>query len=382
MESIKLRFKYEDHSSAPLLVNSIYEGGSKGNPTADDPLTKLFRVEGFTKSVGNRGGFRKSTKEINGKSTKEIAYVVIFTTSKIKEWPDLYEETTGTFVYYGDNRDPGTPYLETKQKGNALLKEVFEKAYGSTNDRKTIPPMFVFESTGVGTNVEFLGVAVPGIKDKTLEQTLKLETHGEFPNQFQNYKALLTMINIEPSGVSRDWLAQLKDGNGNPLKYAPKEWINFIENGPDKLTSLNIKNKVILDEASNITLPSEKQYLRKIRTTQGKFRESLLKESTVCKICGMNMVELLVASHIKPWKDCNDKERIDFYNGLLLCPAHNAAFDGGYITFDNTGTIVISNLLNKQNMELLKLNENTKILLESNHLYYMDWHINNVFKHK
>ncbi|MGQ7158832.1 hypothetical protein ACUODF_56665, partial [Escherichia coli] len=76
----------------------------------------------------------------------------------------------------------GTPYLETKQKGNALLKEVFEKAYGSTNDRKTIPPMFVFESTGVGTNVEFLGVAVPGIKDKTLEQTLKLETHGEFPN--------------------------------------------------------------------------------------------------------------------------------------------------------------------------------------------------------
>ncbi|MGQ7096730.1 HNH endonuclease, partial [Escherichia coli] len=29
----------------------------------------------------------------------------------------------------------------------------------------------------------------------------------------------------------------------------------------------------------------------------------------------------LVASHIKPWKDCNDKERIDFYNGLLLCPA-------------------------------------------------------------
>ncbi|MGQ0517320.1 HNH endonuclease, partial [Bacillus sp. D-CC] len=97
-----------------------------------------------------------------------------------------------------------------------------------------------------------------------------------------------------------------------------------IENGPDKLTSLNIKNKVILDETPDITLPSEKQYLRKIRTTQGKFRESLLKESTVCKICGMNMVELLVASHIKPWKDCNDKERIDFYNGLLLCPAHNA----------------------------------------------------------
>lgn len=377
-----MQFKYEDLSSAPLLVNSIYEGGSKGNPAADDPLTKLFRVEGFTKSVGNRGVFRKSLKEINGNIAKEIAYVVIFTTSKIKEWPDSYEKTTGTFIYYGDNRDLETPYLEPQQKGNALLKKIFKKAYGSTNNRKTIPPMFAFESTGVGTNVEFLGVAVPGIKDKTLEQTLELRTYGEFPNHFQNYTAHLTMINIEPSGVSREWLAQLKDMNGDSLKHAPKEWINFIENGLEKLTPLVRQNKKTLEDSSDITLPSEKQHLRKVRTTQGKFRESLLKEEPICKICGMNLAALLVASHIKPRKDCNDKERIDFYNGFLLCPAHNAAFDSGFISFDDTGTIVISNLLNKQNMELLKLNENIKIPLESNHLYYIDWHITNVFKQK
>lgn len=382
MESIKVRFKYEELSSAPLLVNSIYESGSKGNPTADDPLTKLFKVEGFTRSVGNRGGFRKSNKEINGKSTKEVAYVVIYTTGKIEEWPDSYDEITGTFIYYGDNREPGNHYLNTKQRGNTLLEDIFDKAYGSTDARKTIPPMFVFESTGVGTNVEFLGVAVPGIKDKTLEQTLELRTYGELPNHFQNYKAHLTMINIEPSGVSREWLAQLKDMNGDSLKHAPKEWINFIENGLEKLTPLVIQNKKTLEDSSDITLPSEKQYLRKVRTTQGKFRESLLKEEPICKICGMNLAELLVASHIKPWKDCNDQERIDFYNGLLLCPAHNAAFDSGFISFDDTGTIVISNLLSKQNMELLKLNEDIKISLESNHLYYMDWHITNVFKQK
>ncbi|PFU22984.1 hypothetical protein COK80_25900 [Bacillus anthracis] len=382
MEIIKVRFKYEDLSSAPLLVNSIYEGGSKGNPTADDPLTKLFKVEGFTRSVGNRGGFRKSNKESSGKSTKEIAYVVIYTTGKIEEWPDSYDKTTGTFIYYGDNREPGNHYLNTKQRGNTLLEDIFDKAYGFTDARKTIPPMFVFESTGFGTNVEFLGVAVPGIKNKTLEQTLELRTYGEFPNHFQNYKAHLTMINIEPSGVTREWLAQLKDMNGDSLKYAPKEWINFIENGLEKLTPLVIQNKETFEDSSDLTLPSEKQYLRKVRTTQGKFRESLLKEEPICKICGMNLAKLLVASHIKPWKDCNDQERIDFYNGLLLCPAHNAAFDSGFISFDDTGTIVISNLLNKQNMELLKLNEDIKIPLESNHLYYMDWHITNVFKQK
>lgn len=375
-----MRFKYEELSTAPLLVNSIYEGGSKGNPASDDPLTKLFKVEGFTKSVGNRSGFRKSNKENNGKSTKEVAYVVIFSTGKIKEWPDTFDKSTGTFIYYGDNREPGNYYLNTKQKGNALLKDIFDKAYGPTEARMTIPPMFVFESTGVGTNVEFLGVAVPGIKGKTKEESLELNTFGESPNQFQNYKAHLTMINVEPSGVSREWLAQLKDINGNTPKYAPKEWINFVNNGPGNVTPSDLIHNETIDNSSDAILPSEKQYLQKVRTTQGKFRERLLKDTPFCKVCGMDMSQLLVASHIKPWKDCNDKERIDFFNGLLLCPSHNAAFDKGYISFDNEGKIIISNILNDQNKQLLQLHENIKIQLESRHRNYMDWHIKNVFK--
>ncbi|MFD2681949.1 HNH endonuclease [Bacillus seohaeanensis] len=377
-----MRFKYEELNSAPLLVNAIYEGGSKGNPAADDPLNKLFRIEGFTKSVGNRGGFRKSNIENNGKSTKEIAYAVIFTTGKIEEWPDTLDKSNGTFIYYGDNRQPGNYYLNTKQRGNALLKDIFEKAYESTEARKSIPPLFVFESTGVGTNVEFLGVAVPGIIGKTLEDALELATFGESPNLFQNYKAYFTMINIEPSGISREWLAQLKGTNGNPLKYAPSEWINFVNNGPGNVTPLNIKQKEIINNSSDVVLPSERQYLRKVRTTQGKFRESLLKAEPSCKVCGMDILNLLVASHIKPWKDCNDIERVDFFNGLLLCPAHNAAFDGGYISFDDEGSIVLSHDLSKQNKELLKLNDTIKIKLESKHIPYMNWHTNKVFRHR
>ncbi|QFY76104.1 hypothetical protein CEQ83_26550 (plasmid) [Priestia megaterium] len=58
-----MRFEYEELHSAPLLINSIYEGGRKKNTAAEDPLTKLFKVKGFIKSVGNRGGFRKSRKK-------------------------------------------------------------------------------------------------------------------------------------------------------------------------------------------------------------------------------------------------------------------------------------------------------------------------------
>src|SRR5690606_32501626 len=110
------------------------------------------------------------------------------------------------------------------------------------------------------------------------------------------------------------------------------------------------------DNNENIVLPSERQYLRKVRTTQGKFRESLLKISPFCKVCGMNAPDLLVASHIKPWKDANDQERTDPYNGLLLCPSHNAAFDGGYITFQNDGSIEISPFISQLNLDLLSIN--------------------------
>ena len=370
-----MRYKYEQLSSAPLIVNAIYEGGSKGNPAADDPLTKLFKINGYTKSVGNRGGFRKSTKEDKGKRTKEIAYGVVFSTGKIKEWPNTYDKSTGTFTYYGDNKKPGNHYLNTKQKGNAWLKYIYEKAYGSYNNRKAVPPIFVFESTGVGVNVEFLGIAVPGIKGKSQYETLELLNFGEF----KNYKANLTMINIEPKGVSREWIAQLKDINGDITKHAPKEWINFIENGLGNVTPLDILHKQTFDNSENIILPSEKHYLRKVRTTQGKFRESLLKNAPFCKVCGMDVSDLLVASHIKPWKDANDMERIDSYNGLL-CPAHNAAFDSGYITFKTDGSIEISPQLNKINQELLCLNQDIKVELELSHHPYIDWHFKYVFR--
>ena len=97
----------------------------------------------------------------------EFAYVVIYSTGKEKEWPNRLEEETGEFIYYGDNRSPGNHYLHTKQKGNVFLESIFEKAYGSSQTRQTIPPMFVFQHTGNRLNVEFLGIAVYITFDKT-----------------------------------------------------------------------------------------------------------------------------------------------------------------------------------------------------------------------
>jgi predicted restriction endonuclease len=52
-----------------------------------------------------------------------------------------------------------------------------------------------------------------------------------------------------------------------------------------------------------------------------------------------------VASHIKPWRASDNTERLDTYNGLLLLPNLDKAFDLGFITFTERGRIIVSNQL-------------------------------------
>ena len=41
---------------------------------------------------------------------------------------------------------------------------------------------------------------------------------------------------------------------------------------------------------------------------------------------------MLLAGHIKPWKDSTPSERLDPRNGLAACPPHDVAFDTGLLT--------------------------------------------------
>ena len=51
---------------------------------------------------------------------------------------------------------------------------------------------------------------------------------------------------------------------------------------------------------------------------------------------------LLTASHIKPWVDCDNVERLDKYNGLMLTPTVDRLFDRGLITITDTGDVLSS----------------------------------------
>jgi len=85
----------------------------------------------------------------------------------------------------------------------------------------------------------------------------------------------------------------------------------------------------------------------RVRRGQQFFRQTILNSYGVCCcISGINVPRLLVASHIKPWRDF-PKERLDPRNGLCLSSLHDAAFDAGLIALDENFDVVLSTKLKR-----------------------------------
>ncbi len=89
---------------------------------------------------------------------------------------------------------------------------------------------------------------------------------------------------------------------------------------------------------------------------------------------------MLIASHIKPWRDADNQERLDTYNGLLLLPNYDKLFDLGYISFNPKGKIMCSRLLDKFDREAIGLTSDLHLVkLENQHLKYLKYHTKKSF---
>ncbi len=126
---------------------------------------------------------------------------------------------------------------------------------------------------------------------------------------------------------------------------------------------------------------TEAEYLVVQRVGQGLFREALLRRwNGRCAITGVDVAELLRASHIKPWAHCaSDAERLDPDNGLLLAANWDAAFDQGLVTFEDDGVPVWSPRLLAETRRKLGMGDGKLPMLEAGVRRYMAWHRSQVF---
>ena len=141
--------------------------------------------------------------------------------------------------------------------------------------------------------------------------------------------------------------------------------------------------KVFLDRAASLPRTTEAERLVVQRVGQEVFRDRLLDYwEGCCAVTGLGVPEILRASHIKPWADCeSDAERLDVFNGLLLAAHLDAAFDRGFITVADDGALVIASALDEEACGLLGLDRPLRVrAIADGHRAYLPWHRERVFR--
>jgi putative restriction endonuclease len=167
--------------------------------------------------------------------------------------------------------------------------------------------------------------------------------------------------------------AQLSDKQPSEFKFTiTSEPVPEEQNLFEDLQSIN----------TNPTLTTtERDSLIKSRVGQGIFRDRVIEYWGGCAVTGLNNSSLLIASHIKPWADSSNQERLNPMNGLLLNPTLDKLFDRGFISFNQYGHIEISSQLSEQEIKLLGIFKDMKLRkLNSELIANLKYHSDHVFK--
>jgi hypothetical protein len=132
----------------------------------------------------------------------------------------------------------------------------------------------------------------------------------------------------------------------------------------------------------SITGPTFREQLVRARRGQRVFRSNVLLREESCRVTRVSEPRYLTASHIKPWRDATDAERLDGANGLLLSPHIDHLFDEGYITFAANQQLVIIPEVRDKLLDAWGIDAGVRVgdfSREQN--AYLEYHRVNIFKH-
>jgi predicted restriction endonuclease len=112
------------------------------------------------------------------------------------------------------------------------------------------------------------------------------------------------------------------------------------------------------------------------RVGQGAYRKRIIHRwEYKCAVTSFNKLEVLIASHIVPWAEASDTERLDVHNGILLSPTYDALFDKHLLTFDEKGKIVLTDEIEFSAFQKIGVSGNEQIKgLNDYNLEYLNRH--------
>ena len=148
-------------------------------------------------------------------------------------------------------------------------------------------------------------------------------------------------------GGNQIYLTEISAQLGDLLFELTRENVNYFTEELAPTTDVLLEESLQYEIfAKGIVGDTEKIQLTKARRGQGIFRTNVRLVEHKCRLTGVESMKHLRASHIKPWKDASDIEKIDGNNGLLLSPHVDHLFDRGFISFRDSGELIVSKQLN------------------------------------
>jgi hypothetical protein len=169
-----------------------------------------------------------------------------------------------------------------------------------------------------------------------------------------------------------------RDGNGNQAVYLTEisqplamiladligpEADSVISSAEDATAAPDIppdyspeaeKKEAEINANQNLTT-TEKTALVKARRGQGIFRKNVFDFEKRCRVTGVANPRYLIASHIKPWVQSTNAEKLDGANGLLLSPHIDHLFDTGNISFSDRGDVICSSQVDRAVLKQLHI---------------------------
>jgi len=91
----------------------------------------------------------------------------------------------------------------------------------------------------------------------------------------------------------------------------------------------------------------------------------------------------LIASHVQPWRDSNNEERLDGENGLLLTPTVDHLFDKGFISFEDSGQLIVSPVADQKSLKRMGVDPGSRVnvgAFSQGQRRYLNFHRENVLR--
>lgn len=101
-----------------------------------------------------------------------------------------------------------------------------------------------------------------------------------------------------------------------------------------------------------------------------------------CRITHVHNPTHLIASHIKPWRESSNEERLAGGNGLLLTPSIDHLFDRGFISFSDEGEVLVSPVADQESLPRMGLTCERPVFagrFNTDQRHFLDYHRQEIF---